>query len=578
MRGAARPHRVEARHRALGAGGGRIDADGLDARGKRWAVFRGDHASPRRSSYGRAGRGAEARAQRTPDHAAHNRPRISVATRAHHRAPAVTAAAQVARLPTRGAGRDLAQCCRRCARSRAPSFPFPIHPPRASPSPLSPLPAAVAAPTLSVTPPSMAPPMHRRPMPRSCRGCATRSTSPTCPWPSRPRRCSAPAPAKVCDTCHGLSRSRLRRSGIEYTDCAPRTRAWPTPRRRPRPRPLEILDCMRGKPGQPFVAAAAGIYTTAAGLPWFEYVFRLAYGPTWQAEYERVPRPGGRCRAAATPFTQGQFDLVAEWFARGLPHLDDVIAGGSAAAAVRRRHPARGRHARRGDGHDRLGRAQPRRRHAHARLRQRATNPRDCLTTYPRASERDLGPRAGTPWRRPPTIRLLRENTYASSYWTAQLRRRPLRVARRLVGRAGATVIDLAAGPRDPRRRASTTPASSPTTRASSSRARAAASVEQSAARPARRRTSRSPSPSAPACRASACTSTSARCSAATTGPCTASSSSDDGGHGLTHVTNPSATSTRRPRQRLVPMIYDGQRYVASLDRHDRRRRTRATP
>jgi hypothetical protein len=128
--------------------------------------------------------------------------------------------------------------------------------------------------------------------------------------------------SKNCDACHGLTRTRLREwDAMTETgeaaclgDLAPTTSAAA----------MTIVECLRG--GSTFWSPGViGINATAGGLPWFEYVFRLAYGEAWEDPYadwtDRVWMPrGGRPH-----FTQGEFDIVAEWFARDLPNLDDVI-------------------------------------------------------------------------------------------------------------------------------------------------------------------------------------------------------------------------------------------------------------
>ncbi len=243
-----------------------------------------------------------------------------------------------------------------------------------------------------------------------------------------------------CDTCHTLSRGRLR-DWADFTgwaeaaclgDKAPTTQNGA----------LAILDCLRVKPGKPFQAAPFGIYSSAAGLPWWEYVFRLAYGPSeWQAQYDefrgRVEMPRGELAR----FTQGQLDIVAEWFARGLPRLEDVVAEDPppppctgeiqprVATHVAAMATAGWRALNRDDGLLMHGCGA-------------ATDPRDCLATYPRSSERAWA--SGWTGVAPATtIRILRTNSYASSYWTRSS------ADGRFVSHGGgqvanATVIDLA--------------------------------------------------------------------------------------------------------------------------------------
>jgi hypothetical protein len=90
----------------------------------------------------------------------------------------------------------------------------------------------------------------------------------------------------------------------------------------------DMLTCFRTRAGEKntsFVPANFGIYAAAAQLPWFTFVFQHASGLTdWHSEsagfIERVGMP-----RAGTPWTQAEFDVVAEWFARKLPELDALV-------------------------------------------------------------------------------------------------------------------------------------------------------------------------------------------------------------------------------------------------------------
>jgi hypothetical protein len=68
-----------------------------------------------------------------------------------------------------------------------------------------------------------------------------------------------------------------------------------------------------------------GIYAAAADLDWFKFLFRYrSDAGNWQAKHQAfvvaagMPRQGKR-------FTQAEFDIVAEWFARGLPKLHELV-------------------------------------------------------------------------------------------------------------------------------------------------------------------------------------------------------------------------------------------------------------
>jgi hypothetical protein len=88
--------------------------------------------------------------------------------------------------------------------------------------------------------------------------------------------------------------------------------------------------------------ASFGIYAAAAHLPWFSFVFEHAGDaagmPTsdWRVEHADFVARVGMPRAGQ-PLSQQEFDLVAEWFARGLPGLFELVpedAGEECSAAL----------------------------------------------------------------------------------------------------------------------------------------------------------------------------------------------------------------------------------------------------
>ncbi|HTV17817.1 MAG TPA: hypothetical protein VMG12_04080 [Polyangiaceae bacterium] len=89
-----------------------------------------------------------------------------------------------------------------------------------------------------------------------------------------------------------------------------------------------MLDCFQRHADAPAALAPAdfGIYAAATHLPWFSFVFERAAGDSgdWRARHEQFVANVGMPRAG-TLLTQEQFDVVAEWFARGLPELFDVV-------------------------------------------------------------------------------------------------------------------------------------------------------------------------------------------------------------------------------------------------------------
>jgi len=81
--------------------------------------------------------------------------------------------------------------------------------------------------------------------------------------------------------------------------------------------------------GEPFAPENFGIYAAAASLPWFSFVFEHA------SEVDNVTREkqGFVTRVgmprAGTAWTQEEFDVVAEWFARGLPNMLELVPADS---------------------------------------------------------------------------------------------------------------------------------------------------------------------------------------------------------------------------------------------------------
>jgi hypothetical protein len=90
----------------------------------------------------------------------------------------------------------------------------------------------------------------------------------------------------------------------------------------------DMLRCFgrHAAPATTLSAADFGIYSAAAHLPWFSFVFERgnASGAGGRARHEDFVASVGMPRAG-TLLSQEQFDLVAEWFARGLPNLFELV-------------------------------------------------------------------------------------------------------------------------------------------------------------------------------------------------------------------------------------------------------------
>ncbi|MBZ0237000.1 MAG: hypothetical protein K8M05_32020 [Deltaproteobacteria bacterium] len=219
---------------------------------------------------------------------------------------------------------------------------------------------------------------------------------------------------KMCDACHGLTRTYLRSwdamtdagESACLTDLAPTTPAAA----------MTIVNCLRDESDNLWHPGKIGIHATAAGLPWFEYVFRLAHGDAWQAPFDEWTDRVWMPRGGRTPYTQAEFDIVAEWFARDLPNLDDVIAsdpvpppcdttiGPEIATHVAAMETQGWRQVNEDAGINMFG-------------CQGAATTRDCLSTFPlsTANTWSQGWTAAAPAQK---IRILRELDYGTNFWT----------------------------------------------------------------------------------------------------------------------------------------------------------------
>ena len=135
-----------------------------------------------------------------------------------------------------------------------------------------------------------------------------------------------------CNSCHGMSNAGLKRwgtlSAVAMTSCltdlSVATQASAQ----------QMIACIRTMPEDPasdFATPKLGVYASAGRLPWFEYLFKKAYGAACTADQLTAFQEGAAMpRGTVTPFTQAQFDIVAECV-RARP------------AAARRRHHRRRR-------------------------------------------------------------------------------------------------------------------------------------------------------------------------------------------------------------------------------------------
>lgn len=131
----------------------------------------------------------------------------------------------------------------------------------------------------------------------------------------------AGATATLCNDCHDLTRQTIRNwvalSDAALTRCLPDlTLAGGDAAA------AAVVGCASDEGGL-YAARNLGIFSTGGDLPWFRYVF--AHGTSdFATEHERFLEQGVMPRDYET-LTQEQFDILAEWFIRGAPGLEDVV-------------------------------------------------------------------------------------------------------------------------------------------------------------------------------------------------------------------------------------------------------------
>jgi hypothetical protein len=189
------------------------------------------------------------------------------------------------------------------------------------------------------------------------------------------------------------------------------------------PKPKDIVNCMKLEPGRadsPYVPSKAGIYAVAAHLGFFQAVFKAAFpegegnntSDTWALEYGKFKNRVSMPKGNHPRLTQGEVDIVAEWFARGLPRLTTYIAPDtgpttctqSITTGVQQHVSAMAT-----NGWQAVNRG--------ANLRMygcgTSTNPRECLTSSPNASSKSYG----NTWTTTGTLRVLRELSFNTFFW-----------------------------------------------------------------------------------------------------------------------------------------------------------------
>jgi hypothetical protein len=128
-----------------------------------------------------------------------------------------------------------------------------------------------------------------------------------------------------CRNCHTLGRPTLTRwaslTELFADDCLGDTALRDTAA------VDDMLSCFsrHAAPATTLAPANFGIYSAAAHLPWFRFVFEHASdSDDGAARHDAFVSSVGMPRAGAL-LTQEQFDLIAEWFARGLPNVFQLV-------------------------------------------------------------------------------------------------------------------------------------------------------------------------------------------------------------------------------------------------------------
>ena len=129
----------------------------------------------------------------------------------------------------------------------------------------------------------------------------------------------------TCNQCHGMTRQNLRYwrglSDTSMASCLTDLQVTTTESAQ------QMIDCMRSMPALPgsdFSTKKLGVYSTATRLPWFQYLFWKAYGDAGAEKLADLNSHAGMPKEG-TPLTQEQFDIVAEWYVRGLPMLEQSL-------------------------------------------------------------------------------------------------------------------------------------------------------------------------------------------------------------------------------------------------------------
>ncbi len=221
---------------------------------------------------------------------------------------------------------------------------------------------------------------------------------------------NAAGPAQFWVAVKGYAQATVN---VNVTYTAPGTSMMPA---------KEIVDCMRLEPARsdsPFAPSKLGIYAAAAHLGWFQNTFKAAYPvggsnttDTWALEYGKFKNRTSMPKGNHPRFTQEEFDVVAEWYARGLPKLTTYIAADNGPTSCTPSvAPAMGTHASAmaTQGWGAVNRSQGMNMYGCGS----AANPLECLTSLPEAQTKAYG----RDWAASGKLRVLRELAFNTYYW-----------------------------------------------------------------------------------------------------------------------------------------------------------------
>lgn len=170
----------------------------------------------------------------------------------------------------------------------------------------------------------------------------------------------------------------------------------------------------------PYTPAKLGIYSAGAHLGWFQDTFKAAFpadsgsntADTWALEYGRFKNRTSMPKGNHPRLTQAEFDVVAEWFARGLPRMSSYLAPDTGPTSCTPSvTPAVAQHQAimETQGWEALNRQAGMNMYGCSGT----TDPTRCLTSTPLASSKAYG--AG--WQKTGTLRVLRELSFGTFYW-----------------------------------------------------------------------------------------------------------------------------------------------------------------